>query len=187
MGSFASKVMKQLFGKKEFRMIMVGLDGAGKTTILYQLKLGIVTQTIPTIGFNVETIKYKNLLFNVFDIGGQDKIRPLWKYYFSNNNGIIFIVDSTDTERIDDNTKEFHSAKEELYKLLNEDELRGLPLLVYANKQDLPNAMAVHEVAKRLGLTNITDRKWFIQGTNAITRDGLYEGLDWMSKAVKYS
>jgi ADP-ribosylation factor protein 1 len=90
-----------MFGKKEMRILMVGLDAAGKTTILYKLKLGEVVTTIPTIGFNVETVEYKNISFTVWDVGGQDKIRPLWRHYYQNTQGLIFVVDSNDRDRID--------------------------------------------------------------------------------------
>jgi hypothetical protein len=99
MGSFQS-VFKRLFSKKEMRILMVGLDAAGKTTILYKLKLGEIVTTIPTIGFNVETVEYKNINFTVWDVGGQDKIRPLWRHYYQNTQGIIFVVDSNDRDRI---------------------------------------------------------------------------------------
>merc|ERR1711973_673870 len=99
MGLFQS-VLKGLFGKKEMRILMVGLDAAGKTTILYKLKLGEIVTTIPTIGFNVETVEYKNISFTVWDVGGQDKIRPLWRHYYQNTQGLIFVVDSNDRERI---------------------------------------------------------------------------------------
>ena len=95
MGLSFSKLFANLFGNKEMRILMVGLDAAGKTTILYKLKLGEIVTTIPTIGFNVETVEYKNISFTVWDVGGQDKIRPLWRYYFQNTQGIIFVVDST--------------------------------------------------------------------------------------------
>ena len=75
--------MGKIFGSKEMRLLMLGLDAAGKTTILYKLKLGQDVTTIPTVGFNVETVTYKNVKFNVWDVGGQDKIRPLWRHYFS--------------------------------------------------------------------------------------------------------
>ncbi|XP_069916664.1 ADP-ribosylation factor 2 isoform X4 [Oryctolagus cuniculus] len=84
MGNVFEKLFKSLFGKKEMRILMVGLDAAGKTTILYKLKLGEIVTTIPTIGFNVETVEYKNISFTVWDVGGQDKIRPLWRHYFQN-------------------------------------------------------------------------------------------------------
>merc|ERR1712170_92631 len=112
-----SKVWERMIiGKKEMRILMVGLDAAGKTTILYKLKLGEVVTTIPTIGFNVEEVQYKNINFTVWDVGGQDKIRKLWRYYYQNTQGVIFVVDSNDRERIED-------AREELAKILNEDEM----------------------------------------------------------------
>ena len=103
---------------------MVGLDAAGKTTILYKLKLGEIVTTIPTIGFNVETVEYKNINFTVWDVGGQDKIRPLWRHYFQNTQGLIFVVDSNDRDRAAE-------ARDELHRMLNEDAV----LLVFANKQ----------------------------------------------------
>ncbi|KAF8471196.1 putative ADP-ribosylation factor 1 [Kalaharituber pfeilii] len=159
------------------RILMVGLDAAGKTTILYKLKLGEIVTTIPTIGFNVETVEYKNISFTVWDVGGQDKIRPLWRHYFQNTQGIIFVIDSNDRERISE-------AREELQRMLNEDELREALLLIFANKQDLPNAMSASEITDKLGLNNI-NRQWYIQSTCATTGDGLYEGLEWLSNNLR--
>merc|ERR1719390_328238 len=103
MGFSFSKVWDRMINsKKEMRILMVGLDAAGKTTILYKLKLGEVITTIPTVGFNVEEVQYKNINFTVWDIGGQDKIRKLWRYYYQNTQGLIFVVDSNDRERIGD-------------------------------------------------------------------------------------
>uniref|UniRef100_A0AAR2L6I2 ADP-ribosylation factor 5 n=1 Tax=Pygocentrus nattereri TaxID=42514 RepID=A0AAR2L6I2_PYGNA len=102
MGLTISSLFGRLFGKKQMRILMVGLDAAGKTTILYKLKLGEIVTTIPTIGFNVETVEYKNICFTVWDVGGQDKIRPLWRHYFQNTQGLIFVVDSNDRERVSD-------------------------------------------------------------------------------------
>ena len=157
--------------------LMVGLDAAGKTTILYKLKLGEVVNTIPTIGFNVETVEYKNISFNVWDVGGQDKIRLLWRHYYTNTQGLIYVVDSNDRERIEEN-------REELHKMLAEEELRDAVLLVFANKQDLPGALTCPEITDKLGLHTIRGRTWFIQSTCAVRGDGLYEGLDWLSKSV---
>merc|ERR1712122_208007 len=100
-GLFMSKIWERMLGKQEMRILMVGLDAAGKTTVLYKLKLGEVVTTIPTVGFNVETVEYKNLNLTVWDIGGQDKIRKLWRYYFQGTNAIIYVVDSSDRERMD--------------------------------------------------------------------------------------
>ncbi|TCD69835.1 hypothetical protein EIP91_005912, partial [Steccherinum ochraceum] len=202
MGLSVSKLLSGLFGKKEMRklfassqpgyrsdhpdafetpplgILMVGLDAAGKTTILYKLKLGEIVTTIPTIGFNVETVEYKNISFTVWDVGGQDKIRPLWRHYFQNTQGIIFVVDSNDRERVSE-------AREELQRMLNEDELRDALLLVFANKQDLPNAMNAAEITDKLGLHGLRQRTWFIQAACATSGDGLYEGLEWLSANIK--
>jgi len=164
-------------GKKESRILMVGLDAAGKTTILYKLKLGEIVTTIPTIGFNVETVQYKKINFTVWDVGGQDKIRPLWRHYYQNTQGLIFVVDSNDRDRIGE-------AAEELQKMLREEELREAHLLVFANKQDLPGAMSVSEMTDKLGLQNLGGRKWYIQSTCATSGDGLYEGLDWLASQL---
>ncbi|WAQ80707.1 hypothetical protein PtA15_1A45 [Puccinia triticina] len=197
-GHSVSRLFTGLFGRKEMvrpapprlglcgsltallpqRILMVGLDAAGKTTILYKLKLGEIVTTIPTIGFNVETVEYKNISFTVWDVGGQDKIRPLWRHYFQNTQGIIFVVDSNDRERVSE-------AREELQRMLNEDELRDALLLVLANKQDLPNAMNAAEITDKLGLHSLRSRTWYIQATCATSGDGLYEGLDWLSGNLK--
>merc|ERR1719213_1219602 len=177
MGLAFSLVWNQFIGKKDQRILMVGLDAAGKTTILYKLKLGEVVTTIPTIGFNVDTVEYKNISFTVWDVGCQDKIRPLWRHYYQGTQGLIFVVDSNDRDRVED-------AREELMKMLNEDEMRDALLLVFANKQDLPNAMPAAEVTEKLGLHNLRHRQWSIQSACATTGDGLYEGLDWMSRTL---
>merc|ERR1712107_201078 len=177
MGLAFTKIWERLVGKTDMRILMVGLDAAGKTTILYKLKLGEVVTTIPTIGFNVETVEYKNLSFTVWDVGGHDKIRPLWRHYYQGTNGLIYVVDNNDRDRIED-------AKEELNKMLNEYEMRDAVVLVFANKQDLPNAMTAAEVTEKLGLHNLRHRQWFIQSACATTGDGLYEGLDWLSRTL---
>ncbi|XP_025108680.1 ADP-ribosylation factor 1 [Pomacea canaliculata] len=180
MGLTISSLFTRLFGKKQMRILMVGLDAAGKTTILYKLKLGEIVTTIPTIGFNVETVEYKNISFTVWDVGGQDKIRPLWRHYFQNTQGLIFVVDSNDRERVGE-------AREELHKMLQEDELRDAVLLVFANKQDLPNAMSAAEITDKLGLHSSARRQWYIQSTCATQGQGLYEGLDWLSNQLAKS
>merc|ERR1719199_2456852 len=177
MGLVFSKIWERMLGKTDMRILMVGLDAAGKTTILYKFRLGEVVTTIPTIGFNVETVEYKNINFTVWDVGGQDKIRKLWRYYYQNTQGLIFVVDSNDRDRVED-------AKEELAKILDEDEMRDAVVFVFANKQDLPNSMPAAEVTEKLGLRSMRNRQWFIQSACATTGDGLYEGLDWMSRTL---
>ena len=176
MGLSFAKLFDKVFGKKEARILMVGLDAAGKTTIVYKLKLGEVLNSIPTIGFNVETVEFKNIKFNVWDVGGQDKIRTLWRHYYPNTQGLIFVVDSSDRARVD-------LAREELHKMLAEEDLKDAVLLVFANKQDL-GVMSVAEVIDKLDLQSIRGRDWFCQGTSALTGTGLYEGLNWMTKKL---
>ena len=159
------------------RLLMLGLDAAGKTTILYKMKLNETVNTIPTIGFNVETLQYKNLEFNCWDIGGQTKLRSLWQHYFENTQGLIYVVDSNDAERLEE-------ARESLHMILQDESMRDVPVLIYANKMDLPNAMTVPQISERLGLLCLRDRKWYVQASNAQRGDGLYEGMDWMAKNV---
>uniref|UniRef100_A0A2K5C8S4 ADP ribosylation factor 1 n=1 Tax=Aotus nancymaae TaxID=37293 RepID=A0A2K5C8S4_AOTNA len=171
MGNIFANLFKGLFGKKEMHILMVGLDAAGTTTILYKLKLGEIVTTIPTTGFNVETVEYKNISFTVWDMGGQDKIRPLWRHYFQNTQALIFV--------------RVNEAHEELMRMLAEDELRDAVLLVFANKQDLPNVMNEAEITDKLGLHFLRHRNWYIQATCATSVDGLHEGLDWLSNQLR--
>lgn len=173
MGIFFSSIFGSLFGSKEVRILILGLDNAGKTTILYRLQVDEVVQTIPTIGFNVETVQYKNIKFQVWDLGGQTSIRPYWRCYYPNTNAVIYVVDSADPDRIGD-------SKEELRLMLEEEELKGVTLLALANKQDLPGALSAAEVSEGLGLTTIRNRQWAIFQTSAIKGSGINEGLDWL-------
>jgi len=164
--------------ENEIRILILGLDSAGKTTILYKLRLGeIVTTIIPTVGFNVETMKYKNLSVTFWDIGGADALRPSWRHYYQGTEGLIYIVDSNDRNRIE-------TARVELWKALDEEQMLKKALLVFANKQDLPNAMSVADLTDKLGLHSMHNCQWFIQAACAPTGDGLYEGLEWLSRAV---
>ncbi|MCO5561645.1 hypothetical protein L7F22_015266 [Adiantum nelumboides] len=175
MGLSFTKLFSLLFAKKEMRILMVGLDAASKTTILCKPKLGEIVTTIPTIGFNVENVEYKSISFTVWDVGGQDKIRPLWSHYFQNTQGLIFVVDSNDRDHVVE-------ARVELHRILNEDELKDAVLLVFANKQDLLNAINAAEITDKLGLHSLRQRHWYIQSTCAKFGDGvthtvpIYEG-----------
>ena len=178
MGNIASALNSFFSSKRDMKLLMVGLDASGKTTVLYKLKLGDLITSIPTIGFNVETVEYKNLKFTMWDVGGQDKLRPLWRHYFEHNDAIIFVVDSNDRDRVS-------IARDELQKLTSEDALRDATLLVFANKQDLPNAMSPAELTDKLGLHSLQGREWYMQGSCAASGEGLYEGLDWLASALK--
>ncbi|XP_078531282.1 E3 ubiquitin-protein ligase TRIM23 isoform X2 [Lissotriton helveticus] len=164
--------------KMEIRVVTLGLDGAGKTTILFKLKQDEFMQPIPTIGFNVETVEYKNLKFTIWDVGGKHKLRPLWKHYYLNTQAVVFVIDSSYRDRV----TEAHS---ELAKLLTEKELRDALLLIFANKQDVAGALSVEEVTELLSLHKLCcGRSWYIQGCDARSGMGLYEGLDWLSRQL---
>ncbi|XP_039039389.1 ADP-ribosylation factor-like isoform X1 [Hibiscus syriacus] len=159
-------------------VVMLGLDAAGKTTILYKLHIGEVLSTVPTIGFNVEKVQYKNVMFTVWDVRGQEKLRSLWRHYFNNTDGLIYVVDSLDRERIG-------KAKLEFQTIINDRFMLNSVILVFANKQDMKGAMTPMEVCEGLGLFDLKNRKWHIQGTCALRGDGLYEGLDWLAGTLK--
>jgi len=177
MGIVTSILDRLGFGNKDRRLLMVGLDAAGKTTVLYKLKLGETQHTIPTVGFNVETVQYKQLTFTMWDIGGQSKIRPLWRHYYEGTDGVIFVVDANDRDRIG-------TVCEELHSMLQAEELRDACLLVLANKQDLPNSMSGAEVMEKLQLSKLRGRSFFVQPCVATTGEGLHAGLDWLSDVL---
>lgn len=178
MGQIFSRIFNRLWGSKEVRILILGLDGAGKTTILYRLQIGEVVTTIPTIGFNVETVNYKNIKFQVWDLGGQTSIRPYWRCYYTNTDAIIYVVDSVDKDRL-------ATSKEELLAMLEEEELKDASLLVFANKQDMEGAMSAVDVSNALGLSMLKNRTWTIHKCSAITGEGLTEGMDWLVNTIE--
>lgn len=178
MGNAFRKAFDRLFGNREMRVVMLGLDAAGKTTILYKLHIGEVLSTVPTIGFNVEKVQYKNVLFTVWDVGGQEKLRPLWRHYFNNTDALIYVVDSCDRERVG-------RAASEFKQIIEDPLMRHSALLVFANKQDLRGALSPAEVCEAMGLPQLKARRWHVQGAVAIKGEGLYEGLDWLSSTLK--
>ena len=122
--------------------------------------------------------RYKNLRFQVWDLGGQTSIRPYWRCYYQNTNAVIYVVDSADTERMG-------ISKQELVTMLEEEELKDAALMVFANKQDLPNAATAEVIAEKLGLSALKNRQWQIFKTSALKGDGLYDGLDWLISTLR--
>ncbi|XP_052789667.1 ADP-ribosylation factor-like protein 3 [Mya arenaria] len=167
-------------GEKEMRILLLGLDNAGKTTILKALASEDISHITPTQGFNIKTVQSAGFRLNVWDIGGQRKIRPYWKNYFENTDVLIYVIDSSDRKR-------FEETGQELNELLEEGKLSGVPLLVYANKQDLVNAASEKEVAEGLDLNGIRDRSWQIQSCSALTNEGVKDGMDWAMKVMSSS
>lgn len=186
MATMISSMLSSLFRKEEYRILFVGLDAAGKTTILYKLKLGEIVTTIPTIGFNVETISHSGVDLTIWDVGGCDKIRPLWRHYFQNTQVLVMVVDSVDDERLGTPSDAgYESASGLLRSMLQEDELNDAILLVYCNKQDIPGAKSPEFIAERLGLRSLRNRTILLQGCCATRGDGLLEGLDQMVHALQ--
>lgn len=177
MGLVISTFLRLLSPNKDYKVAIIGLDNAGKTTILYRMKLGKVVQTHPTIGTNVETVKHGRLVFNCWDLGGQGQFREMWRHYFGGTDAVIMVVDSTDRERV-------QLARQELHRALDTDVLQGAHLLLLANKQDLRDAMGPGQLSTELALTDIRGRQWRIQGSSAVTGEGLKEGLDWLAQQL---
>ena len=127
----------------------------------------------PATAFNVETVEHKNIKFQVWDLAGQKGIRPYWRSYYPDTKSIIFVIDSTDKEKL-------ATAKEELLLILEEEELKGVPLLVFANKQDLPGALNQGEIIGEMGLANSKNRQWAVYACSAKSGAGLEEGMGWL-------
>lgn len=156
---------------------------AGKTLILYRIGLGEVTTTSPTTGFNIEEVKYSDgIQFTSWDLGGADRIDSLWRHYYLDMKGIVFVLDSNEND--DDR---WEQTRYWLQKLLSEELLCGAPVLIFANKQDLPNAISITDITDKMRLHTITGRQWYIQGCSATTGDGLYEGMDWLKDVLRNS
>jgi len=162
---------------REARLLVLGLDNAGKTTILKTLSEEDITHIMPTQGFNIKSITHEGFKLNVWDIGGQKTIRAYWKNYFDSTDALVYVIDSADRKRIKE-------CGEELKSLLEEDKLAGIPLLIFANKQDLKHAIPAEELAEKLNLNMINDRMWSIVACSAKNNTGLQEGMEWMVQTI---
>ncbi|KAI9546903.1 ADP-ribosylation factor protein 3 [Dissostichus eleginoides] len=162
---------------QEVRILLLGLDNGGKTTLLKQLASEDISHITPTQGFNIKSVQSQGFKLNVWDIGGQRKIRPYWRNYFENTDVLIYVIDSADRKR-------FEETGQELAELLDEEKLSGVPVLIFANKQDLLTAAPASEIAEGLNLHTIRDRMWQIQSCSALTGEGIQEGMNWVCKSV---
>ena len=179
MGFIFSKILEFFSrSRNKFKIILLGIQNAGKTTILYRLAIGQLVKTTPTIGSNVEEISYNNVKLQAWDLGGQESSRSVWEIYFVNTDAIIYVIDTHD-ETYDD-------SKEQFYKLLKNDTLKNAIILIYANKQDLPGAKSVAEIIQIYGLDNIKDHIWHIQPCSAQTGEGLITGMKWLSDQLMF-
>jgi len=163
---------------KELRILLLGLDNAGKTSCLKKLSEEEISHIMPTQGFNIKSLSQEGFKLNVWDIGGQKAIRPYWRNYYENTDALVYVIDSADTRRIEE-------TGQELAALIEEEKLASVPVLIFANKQDLLSAKSPKELGEALQLNNIRDRQWQIQACSAKTGAGLQEGIEWVLKVVE--
>ncbi|KAL4496039.1 hypothetical protein ABPG72_015461 [Tetrahymena utriculariae] len=159
--------------EKEMRLLILGLDNAGKTTILKKFNGEDIDKISPTLGFNIKTLHYQDYKLNVWDVGGQTTIRSYWRNYFEQTDGLIWVVDSSDKMRLED-------CKRELHSLLKQEKLVGATLLIFCNKQDIQGALTCEQIKEFLALDDISTRHWGIIPCSAVTGEGLIEGIDWV-------
>jgi ADP-ribosylation factor-like protein 2 len=166
--------------EREVRLLILGLDNAGKTTILRKFCGEDINKIEPTLGFNIKTLEHRSYKLNVWDVGGQRTIRAYWRNYFESTDGLVWVVDSSDKARME-------TCRNELFSLLNQEKLAGASLLILANKQDIAGALSSEEIADILQLRvnkNFANRHWSILPCSAVTGMGLVDGMDWMTDDI---
>ncbi|EGE05978.1 ADP-ribosylation factor family protein [Trichophyton equinum CBS 127.97] len=173
-----SVLRKARLKDKEMRVLMLGLDNAGKTTIVKSIMGEDITTVSPTLGFIIKTIDFEGYKLNIWDVGGQKTLRSYWRNYFEKTDTLIWIVDATDRFRLDD-------CRRELAGLLVEERLMGASLLVFLNKTDVDGCMTEDEVRKGLELDAIKTHKWTIMPCSAVTGLNLTKGLSWVVQDAK--
>ena len=180
MGFIFSKII-EFFTKNRnnFKIIILGMQNAGKTTILYRLSLGQMVKTTPTIGSNVEELTYNNVKFQAWDLGGQETTRSVWDVYYMNTDAVVYVIDSQDEEYFEESKAQFH-------KLIHNQTLKNAIILIFANKQDLQGAKDVNKLVQDYEFFKIKDRVWHIQPCSALKGEGLITGIKWLSEQLTF-
>eukprot|EP01036_Dinobryon_divergens_P029835 gene29835-38993_t len=160
----------------EARILVLGLDNSGKTTILKKLSDEDISQIMPTQGFNIKTLVHDNFKLNVWDVGGQKSIRPYWKNYFDQTDALVYVIDAADKKRLEE-------TGIELKALLEDEKLQNVPVLVFANKSDLVSALSPDEISEELGLSKLRVT-WTILPCSAKDGTGLKDGMEWLVENV---
>lgn len=184
MGQLLSNIWSVFAPHRVYKLLILGLNNAGKTSILYHLQMGQVIATHPTIGGNTEQLTITNpstqstIDFTCWDLGGQEQLREAWQLYYQHTDAVMFVVDAAEHGR-------FAVAKKVLHRLLTEEpSLAHCPLLVMANKQDLEAAVSPAELMDVLELGKFKDRTWTLMGCSASTGQSLREGMGWIAENV---
>jgi len=159
--------------EKEIRILILGLDNAGKTTIVKKFNGEDINTISPTLGFNIKTLFFKDFKLSIWDVGGQVSIRTYWRNFFEQTDGLIWVIDSSDQSRL-------QSCKTELHELLKQEKLAGASLLIFYNKSDIEGCMTLEQIKEFLDLDRIHSRHWAILPSSGVTGSGLYQGINWM-------
>jgi len=159
--------------EKEMRILILGLDNAGKTTIVKKFNGEDINTISPTLGFNIKTLFFKDFKLSIWDVGGQLSIRTYWRNFFEQTDGLIWVIDSSDQSRL-------QSCKVELHELLKQEKLAGASLLIFYNKSDIEGCMSLKQIEEFLDLNRIHSRHWAILPSSGVTGSGLYQGINWM-------
>eukprot|EP00245_Coleochaete_scutata_P005616 TRINITY_DN19277_c0_g1_i1.p1 TRINITY_DN19277_c0_g1~~TRINITY_DN19277_c0_g1_i1.p1 ORF type:complete len:204 (-),score=44.08 TRINITY_DN19277_c0_g1_i1:123-734(-) len=178
---------KYLFSKAEFHVLILGVDKAGKTTLLERVKT-IYTdfeglppdRIVPTVGLNIGRVEAHKAKLIFWDLGGQIGLRTIWEKYFEEAHAVLYVVDSAGQNRFED-------VKGALEKVLRHEDLYGAPVLVMANKQDLPGACSSEELSQMLELTHHDDRPCMVKAVCAYDGSGVRDGVMWLVEAMRRS
>lgn len=167
----------------EAQVLLLGLDNAGKSTLLYKMKYNACVGTVPTVGFNVEMMEARknrrNIVLTMWDVGGQRKMREHWKGFHQDAATVVFVVDSSDTKRMEE-------ARRELESTLRSEQLRSSPVVLLANKQDVDGALTATDIQDRFNLRKMcSDRDWFVQPCSASTGVGIQEAFGRVVQMAK--
>lgn len=163
---------------EEKQVLILGNTASGKTKLIFRIKLSEAVTTIPTIGYNMETVDISNKHIILKDVGGQEKIRFLWKEHYSEANGLIYVYDVNDANSFD-------ASVQILKQVLVEPELEGLPMLIMANKIDLGYQMDPSSIVDAVGQDLFNGRDYIVFPCSAENGDGVADGMDWLASQLK--
>ncbi|KAK3220761.1 hypothetical protein Dsin_014731 [Dipteronia sinensis] len=178
---------KYIFSKTEFHVLILGIDKAGKTTLLEKLK-SLYTNVeglppdriVPTVGLNIGRIEVPNSKLVFWDLGGQPGLRSIWEKYFEEAHAVVYVIDAACPSRFED-------SKSALEKVLRHEDLQGAPLMILANKQDISDAVSADELAQYLDLKKLDERVYMFEAVSAVDGMGIKESVEWLLEVMERS